>query len=80
MRTIALVILTVGGVAAFGAARVAADTDGRLYVGHERGNRVTIVSVGNPGDPADGRVEGTVTGLPADLAFMKRLIDVVIKP
>lgn len=49
-------------------------------MGHERGNRVTIVSVGNPGDPADGRVEGTVTGLPADLAFMKRLIDVVIKP
>lgn len=30
MRTIALVILTVGGVAAFGAARVAADTDGQL--------------------------------------------------
>lgn len=55
-------------------------SDGRLYVGHERGNRVTVIATGNPDDPSDDRVEGTVTGSPKDLAFMKRLIDIVIKP
>lgn len=50
-----------------------------LYLGHERGNRVTVISTGNPDDPADDRVEGTVTGSPRDLGFLKQPIDVVIK-
>lgn len=55
-------------------------SDGRLYVGHERGNRVTVIKTGNPDDPSDDKVQGTVTGSAKDLAFMKRLIDIVIKP
>lgn len=54
-------------------------SDGRLYVGHERGNRVTVIRTGTPDDPRDDTVEGTVTGSPQDLAFMKRPIDLVIK-
>lgn len=57
-----------------------ATSDGRLYVGHERGNRVTVINTGKADDPLDDRVEGAVTGSPRDLAFMKRLIDIVIKP
>ena len=57
-----------------------ATSDGRLYVGHERGNRVTVINTGNADDPNDDKVEGTVTGSPKDLAFMKRLIDIVIRP
>lgn len=57
-----------------------ATSDGKLYVGHERGNRVTVINTGNPNSPFDDTVVGTVTGAPADLAFMKRLIDIVIKP
>lgn len=49
-------------------------------MGHERGNRVTVINTGSPDDPFDDKVEGTVTGSPRDLAFMKRLIDVVVKP
>lgn len=55
-------------------------SDGRLYVGHERGNRVTVIKTGNPDDPLDDLVEGTVTGSPADLGFLKQPIDIVIKP
>ncbi len=55
-------------------------SDGKVYVGHERGNRVTVINTGNPDDPFDDRVEGTVTGSPKDLGFMKQPIDVVIKP
>lgn len=55
-------------------------SDGRLYVGHERGNRVTVIKTGNPDDPSDDKVQGTVTGSAKDMAFMKRLIDIVIKP
>jgi YVTN family beta-propeller protein len=54
--------------------------DGLLYVGHERGNRVTVIKTGKPDDPMDDTVEGTVTGSPQDLAFMKQPIDIVIKP
>ncbi len=54
--------------------------DGQLYVGHERGNRVTIINTGNPDDPSDDKVEGTVTGSAKDLGFMKQPIDIVIKP
>lgn len=57
-----------------------ATSDGRLYVGHERGNRVTVINTGNGDDPNDDKAEGTVTGSPKDLAFMKRLIDIVIRP
>lgn len=57
-----------------------ATSDGRLYVGHERGNRVTVINTGNADDPNDDKVEETVTGSPKDLAFMKRLIDIVIRP
>jgi len=55
-------------------------SDGRLYVGHERGNRVTIINTGNPDDALDDKVEGTVTGSARDLGFMKQPIDVVVGP
>ncbi len=55
-------------------------SDGKLYVGHERGNRITVISTGNPDDPFDDKVEGTVTGSPKDLGFVKQPIDIVIKP
>lgn len=55
-------------------------SDGRLYVGHERGNRVTVVNTGNPDDPLDDKVEGTVTGSARDVGFMKQPIDVVVGP
>jgi len=57
-----------------------ATSDGRLYVGHERGNRVTVITTGNADDPFDDQVEGTVTGSPKDLGFMKQPIDIVIRP
>lgn len=55
-------------------------SDGKLYVGHERGNRVTVIDTGDPDDPTDDSVIGIVTGLPPDLAFLKQPIDIVIKP
>ena len=55
-------------------------TAGRLYVGHERGNRVTVINTGNADNPMDDTVEGTVTGSAQDLAFMKQPIDIVVKP
>jgi DNA-binding beta-propeller fold protein YncE len=57
-----------------------ATPDGRLYVGHERGNRVTVVATGNPIDPFDDTVVGTVTGSVGDLAALKKPIDIVVKP
>jgi YVTN family beta-propeller protein len=57
-----------------------AASDGRLYVGHERGNRVTVIRTGNPDDPMDDAVEGTVTGSTKDLSFIKQPIDIMIKP
>lgn len=57
-----------------------ASSDGKLFVTHERGNRVTVIRTHDPDDPFDDVVEGTVTGPAADLAFMKRLIDIVIRP
>ena len=57
-----------------------ATSDRRLYVGHERGNRVTVINTGNADDPADDRVEGVVTGSPKDLGAIKQPIDIVIKP
>ena len=55
-------------------------SDRRLYVGHERGNRVTVIHTGDTDNPLDDRVEATVTGSPKDLGFMKQPIDIVIKP
>lgn len=57
-----------------------ATSDGKLYVGHERGNRVTVINTNDPSNPLDDVIEGLVTGSSADLGFMKRLIDIVIKP
>lgn len=54
--------------------------DGRLFITHERGNRVTVINTNVPNNPHDDVIEGTVTGTPEDLAFMKRLIDIVIRP
>jgi YVTN family beta-propeller protein len=53
------------------------DVGGKLYVGHERGNRVTVLDYGDPDDPNDDFVAGLVTGTPTQLGFMKRIIDVV---
>lgn len=54
--------------------------DGKLYIGHERGNKVTIMLTGNPDDAADDQVAGTVTGTPQHLGFLKKPIDIVVKP
>ena len=55
-------------------------SDGRLYIGHERGSRVTVINLDEPNDPADDEVETTVTCSESDLAFLKKPIDIVIKP
>jgi YVTN family beta-propeller protein len=55
-------------------------SDGRLYVGHERGNRVTVINTGNADDPRDDVVEGTVMGSLRDVGFLKQPIDIVVKP
>jgi YVTN family beta-propeller protein len=57
-----------------------ATSDKKLYVGHERGNRVTVINTNDPNNASDDVVVGTVGGLEADLAFMKQPIDIVIKP
>lgn len=51
-----------------------------LYVGHESGNRVTAIDLGNGDNPFDDAVLGVVSGSPANLGFVKQPIDVVIKP
>jgi YVTN family beta-propeller protein len=56
-----------------------ATPDGRrLFVGHERGNRVTVLDTGNPNDPTDDQVRDrdTIT----DPTYMKQPIDIVVKP
>lgn len=53
-----------------------ATADGRrLYVGHERGNRLTVLDTGNPDDPNDDTILTTVTD-----PNLKQPIDVVVKP
>ncbi len=52
----------------------------RLWIGHESGDRVTAIDTGNPDDPGDDAVIGAVTGPPADLAFLRQPIDVVVRP
>ena len=57
-----------------------ATPDGRrLYVGHERGNRVTVIDVGAVDDPSDDTVLGRVTGSSESLAFLKKPIDIVAR-
>lgn len=52
-----------------------ATADGRrLFVGHERGNRITVLDTGNANDPFDDAFIATVTE-----PLMKQPIDVVIK-
>ncbi|MDP9382113.1 MAG: hypothetical protein M3Q29_18610 [Chloroflexota bacterium] len=51
--------------------------NGRLYIGHEHGNRVTVINTGDPSSPFDDTVEGMVTGSAEDLAFLKKPIDIV---
>ena len=51
---------------------------GKLYLGHERGNRVTVIDTGDPSTPFDDVVRGLVTGSVADLAFLKQPIDIVV--
>jgi YVTN family beta-propeller protein len=53
---------------------------GKLYVGHETGNRVTVLATNDPADPADDEVRGTVGGAERDLAFLRKPIDVVAAP
>ena len=57
-----------------------ASSDGHLYVGHERGSRVTRIQMGNPNDPMDDVVLGTVSGTSDQLAFLKKPIDIVAYP
>jgi DNA-binding beta-propeller fold protein YncE len=51
--------------------------NGKLYVGHETGNRVGIIRTGDPDDAADDAFAGSVGGSAADLAFLRKPIDVV---
>ena len=51
-----------------------------MYVGHERGNRVTVIDTGDANNPLDDTVQGTVTGSAQDLGFLKKPIDIVISP
>ncbi len=53
---------------------------GRLYIGHEHGNRVTVINTGDANNPLDDTIEGTVSGSSQDLAFLKKPIDIVISP
>lgn len=57
-----------------------ATSDGRLLVGHERGNRITVINTNNPNHPGDDVVEGVITGSSQQLAFLKHPIDIVVKP
>jgi DNA-binding beta-propeller fold protein YncE len=57
-----------------------ATSDGRLlYVGHESGNRITAIDLGNRNNPSDDAVLGVVSGSSTNLGFVKQPIDVVIK-
>jgi DNA-binding beta-propeller fold protein YncE len=51
--------------------------NGKLYVGHEVGNRVGIIQTGDPNDAADDRFAGSVGGSAADRGFLRKPIDIV---
>lgn len=46
-------------------------------MGYETGNRVGIIRTGDPDDAADDTFVGSVGGSAADLAFLRKPIDVV---
>jgi YVTN family beta-propeller protein len=46
-----------------------------LYIGHERGNRVTVLDVNDPNNAFDDEIAGTVTD-----SFLKKPIDIVVAP
>jgi hypothetical protein len=51
--------------------------NGKLYVGHEFGDRVGVIRTLGPEDAADDVVAGSVTGSASDLAFLRKPIDIV---
>ena len=51
--------------------------NGKLYIGYETGNRVGIIRTGDPDDAADDAFAGSVGGSAADLAFLRKPIDIV---
>jgi DNA-binding beta-propeller fold protein YncE len=51
----------------------------RLYIGHERGNRVTVLGTGNPNNAADDAVLAVIAESGDNAALMRQPIDVVIK-
>jgi YVTN family beta-propeller protein len=57
-----------------------ATAGGKLYVGHERGNKVSVIDTGDANNHSDDSVEGTVKGSARDLGFLKKPIDIVISP
>ncbi|MBI3971787.1 MAG: YncE family protein [Chloroflexi bacterium] len=53
-----------------------ATADGtRLFVGHERGDRLTVIDTGDPNSPSDDAIVATVTD-----PFLRQPIDIVIAP
>ena len=57
-----------------------ATPDGRLYVAEVRANRIVVVNTGNPDDPADDKVVGTVVGPAGELSYLKRPVAIVANP
>ena len=56
-----------------------ADNNGRLFLGHERGSRITIIALNDLNNPDDDAVTGTVTGDAEDLAYLRKPVDLVIR-
>ena len=57
-----------------------ATPSGKLYVGHERGNKVTVIDTGDANNPLDDTVQGTVKDDVAHPGFLNKPIDIVISP
>ena len=47
-------------------------------MGHERGNKVSVIDTGDANNPLGDSVQGTVTGSVRDLGFLKKPMDIVI--
>jgi YVTN family beta-propeller protein len=54
--------------------------DGRLYVAEARANRIVVVNTGDPDDPMDDKVAGTVSGAAGDLMYLKQPVAIVANP
>ena len=50
-----------------------------LYIGHESGDRVTVLDTKNPDDPTDDEVVKTISDSGAAVPYMRQPVDVVIK-